>query len=105
MEKLTVRLPEFLVDQIEAVRISQDFPTFVLALQHVVEAGLEALAGERSCFARIETKLNEIGDMALSSLAIQNLAHEVSLEELDDAKRDIFQAWLEKQARRTRRHR
>ena len=77
MRHVSARLPAVLAEQVELVRVRQRLRHFSDGLAFVLDRGLDAIAGERMKPERLETMVARIDDLAVTIVAILNLAHEL----------------------------
>ena len=77
MRHVSARLPAVLAEQVELVRVRQRLRHFSDGLAYVPDRGLDAIAGERMKPERLEAMVARIDDLAVTIVAILNLAHEL----------------------------
>lgn len=74
---VSARLPEVLAEQVELVRVRQRLRHLSDGLAYVLDRGLDAIANERRKPERLEAMVARIDDLAVTIVAILNLAHEL----------------------------
>jgi hypothetical protein len=98
---VSARLPEVLADQVELVRVRQRLRHYSDGLAYVLDRGLDAIANERRKPERLETMVARIDDLAVTIVAILNLAHELDAAAVEETRRLVLEQLA---ARRTPPH-
>lgn len=83
---VSARLPEVLAEQVELVRVRQRLRHFSDGLAYVLDRGLDAIANERRKPERLEATVARIDDLAVTIVAILNLAHELDAQAVEETR-------------------
>ncbi|NYZ16936.1 hypothetical protein HL658_30705 [Azospirillum sp. RWY-5-1] len=74
---ISARVPTVIADQIELVQTRQGLRTLSDAVIHVLDKGLDAIAGERAKTERLEATVARIDDLVITVVAVLNLVHDL----------------------------
>lgn len=100
LHHLSARIPEALARQIGLVQERHRLPHLSDAVTLVVDRGLAAIARARVEEEQIEATILRIEDMAVTALAILNVAHDLDPAAVADTRQAILDEWERRGRRR-----